>query len=220
MSASSGEEAQEPIDYQRSADPQGKPHAQLRRVVGQPRLTAREDRRRALSRNDHDADGHRNEHGGNGDVDEDQSEILGVPETGFADRRHGEEREHESLRSSEAEESGHRERSGWAHVAEAREDRTRTTPPRRRFEAVRCRAWSPTASRATPRRSVGTAFERLVRVEPVDGGLAEGQAEPHAITVPNTKPLRKAIPFVRGRSLRMTTNVAVSTRGLAAAARA
>ena len=43
---------------------------------------------------------------------------------------------------------------------------------------------------------------------------------PHAIVVPSRNPLRKAIPFVRGRSLRMTTNVAVSTSGLAAAARA
>ena len=68
--------------------------------------------------------------------------------------------------------------------------------------------------------SVGTAFDRLVRVEPGDGGLAEGQADAAGDHRADRKPLRKAIPFVRGRSLRMTTNVAVSTRGLAAAARA
>ncbi len=38
-----------------------------------------------------------------------------------------------------------------------------------------------------------------------------------AIAVPITKPVRKAMPFVRGRSLRITTNVAVRTSGLAAA---
>ena len=39
----------------------------------------------------------------------------------------------------------------------------------------------------------------------------------HASAVPNTKPTRNAMPFVRGRALRMTTKVAVRTSGLAAA---
>ena len=41
-----------------------------------------------------------------------------------------------------------------------------------------------------------------------------------AMAVPNTKPLRNAIPLVRGRALRTTMKVAVSTRKLAAAASA
>ena len=39
----------------------------------------------------------------------------------------------------------------------------------------------------------------------------------HAIVVPITKPLRNAMPFVRLRSLWITTNVAASTSGLTAA---
>ena len=35
-----------------------------------------------------------------------------------------------------------------------------------------------------------------------------------ASVVPNMKPSRNAMPFVRGRALRMTTNVAVNTSGL------
>ena len=38
-----------------------------------------------------------------------------------------------------------------------------------------------------------------------------------ASVVPTRKPIRNAMPFVRGRELRMTTNVAVRTSGLAAA---
>jgi hypothetical protein len=58
------------------------------------------------------------------------------------------------------------------------------------------------------------AQRRRVRGQP---GFAVEDGGNTAIAVATRNPLRKAPPFVRGRALRMTTNVAVSTGGLAAA---
>ena len=80
--------------------------------------------------------------------------------------------------------------------------------------------WRPTASRARPRPTVITALNVSWESNRVTAAWPTARPRPQATTVPNTKPLRNAIPFVRGRALRTTTSVAVSTRKLAAAASA
>src|SRR5436309_9724060 len=145
-------------------------------MVGQPGLAAPEDHGGALPGDDHDADGHRDEHGGNRDVDDDQREVLDVAEAGFAYRGHGQKREYESLRPSEAEESSHREGCCGPNMAESREDRARTAPLGLRARG-RMSCPEPEGQQRDPEEEGHDAFYRLVRVEPLDCGLAENQAE-------------------------------------------
>jgi hypothetical protein len=59
-----------------------------------------------------------------------------------------------------------------------------------------------------------------VGIEPLHECLSDDKPDDAGEDRSEENPLRNAIPFVRGRSLRITTNVAVRTSGLAAAARA
>ena len=80
-----------------------------------------------------------------------------------------------------------------------------------------CRAWSPTAisTRPSPRVTtdlkVSCASRRSTKASPSTRPTTQ------AMAVPITKPLRKAIPFLRGRSLRRTRKVAARIMGLRAA---
>ncbi len=78
-------EAHEAIHEQRNADPRGEPDAQPHLVPGQPGVAAGEQPGCALARDDHDADGHRHERGGDRDVDDDQRRIRDVAKTPIAD---------------------------------------------------------------------------------------------------------------------------------------
>ena len=104
-------------------------------------------------------------------------------------------------------------------MTEAREDRSRDGSPSPPV-AASVPGTLAEAKSATPRMNVRPSLHALVRVESRHGDVAYEQAEAARDRRSEQEAARKAMPFVRGRWLRMTTNVAVRTRGLAAAASA
>ena len=190
-----------------------------RRVVGQPGLAAREDRRRAVARNDHDADGHRDEHGGNDDVDEDQVRSSASPRLASLTDAMARNVSTSRFGPPKPRSPAIEKRQLDECCRDPRGSQLARLPRAADRGGVR-RSRRPTASNAIPRRSVRTPSTVSCESSRSTAAWPRTRPRPHAIVVPRRNPLRNAIPLVRGRSLRMTANVAVSTSGLAAAASA